>query len=141
MVKDLPGPFLLATAIAFLVGALMSGEVEASSLSRENGLGWAAAWSACDGTIGECLGGEETEEMAMDSESNRRILVGTGNYVGYGVGKRDLILCGIHGAPNSNCRPSAVLNPYEQKRFCSIAERCGGRGLPDPPALGTLVRG
>ncbi|XP_031498597.1 protein RALF-like 33 [Nymphaea colorata] len=120
-------PFLLATAIAFLACALLSGEVEVGSLSGENELGWAASWSACDGTTGECLGGEEAEEMAMDSESNRRILQGTGNYISYRGLHRDPS-CPIHGVSYYQCsRPAPLNDPY--KRPCTFRNECA-RGSP-----------
>ncbi|XP_031498485.1 rapid alkalinization factor-like [Nymphaea colorata] len=121
------GPCFLAMEVAFLGAALMTLEVGASSLSGEGGLGWAAAWPACGGATGGCLeSGEEAEEMAMDSESNRRILQDT-THLSYAALLRDSTPCKHPGSPYSNCRPNAV-NPYT--RPCADITGCGRHQVP-----------
>lgn len=89
-------------------------------------LGWIPARSACQGSIAECLAGEEFE---MDSEINRRILA-TKKYISYGALSRNSVPCSRRGASYYNCKPGAQANPYT--RGCSTITRCR-RQLSAPP--------
>ncbi|CAN6468322.1 unnamed protein product [Victoria cruziana] len=110
----------MATAAVLLAAASLMGEAEAGILGGESGLGWLPGRPACDGTIGECLGGME-EEMGMESESSRRILQTT-QYVSYEALKRNSVPCSTSGASYYNCRPGAQANPYT--RSCAAINRC-----------------
>ncbi|XWS57504.1 hypothetical protein CRYUN_Cryun09bG0179800 [Craigia yunnanensis] len=74
--------------------------------------------SPCEGSISECLAGEEFE---LDSEINRRILATT-NYISYGALQRNTVPCSRRGASYYNCQPGAQANPYS--RGCSRITRC-----------------
>lgn len=87
----------------------------------------------CVGSIAECLawggGGDgdwgeevEEEELAMDSETNRRILAWRRRYISYGALRRNAVPCSRRGASYYNCRPGARVNPYS--RACSRITRC-----------------
>ncbi|KAI3443132.1 uncharacterized protein J3R85_000019 [Psidium guajava] len=82
----------------------------------------------CRGSIAECLAaggadGEWGEELAMDSETNRRILATT-RYISYGALRRNTVPCSRRGASYYNCRAGAAANPYS--RGCSRITRCRG---------------
>ncbi|XP_030512002.1 rapid alkalinization factor 23-like [Rhodamnia argentea] len=82
----------------------------------------------CRGSIAECLAGgagdgEWGEELAMDSETNRRILAAT-RYIGYGALGRDTVPCSKRGVSYSNCRAGAAANPYT--RACVKIAHCRG---------------
>ncbi|XP_043708299.1 protein RALF-like 33 [Telopea speciosissima] len=105
--------FLVAIFIATLV--ISSSKVDASS---DYQLGWIPERSTCDGSIGECLEGEEFE---MDTEINRRILAAA-RYISYGALQRNSVPCSRRGASYYNCRRGAQANPYS--RGCSRITRC-----------------
>ncbi|KAF3793848.1 RALF-like 1 protein [Nymphaea thermarum] len=111
--------FLLA--VMMVVVSAMVATAGAGLLSGEGGLGWIAARPACDGPMGECFGAEE-DEMGMDSETNRRILQASGQYISYGALSRGSIPCSRRGASYYNCRPGAQANPYT--RSCNQITRC-----------------
>ncbi|XP_030551486.1 rapid alkalinization factor 23-like [Rhodamnia argentea] len=82
----------------------------------------------CRGSIAECLAagagdGEWGEELAMDSETNRRILATT-RYISYGALRRNTVPCSRRGVSYYNCRTGAPANPYT--RACSRITRCRG---------------
>ncbi|KAF8387836.1 hypothetical protein HHK36_026497 [Tetracentron sinense] len=81
-------------------------------------LGWIPTISTCQGSIADCLAGDEFD---MDSETNRRILA-TSQYISYGALKRNSVPCSRRGASYYNCQPGAQANPY--KRGCSAITRC-----------------
>lgn len=82
-------------------------------------IGWLSTTrSPCDGSVGECLGGEEFE---LDSEISRRILATT-KYISYGALQRNTVPCSRRGASYYNCQPGAQANPYS--RGCSKITRC-----------------
>ncbi|XP_056161232.1 rapid alkalinization factor-like [Syzygium oleosum] len=118
-----------------LVAACLALSARASASSP---LDFAAAvmpYSAgeCGGSFAECLvgggggGGEwgwgEEEELAMDSETNRRILAAR-RYISYGALRRNAVPCSRRGASYYNCRPGAPANPYS--RACSRITGCRG---------------
>ncbi|PHT60000.1 Rapid alkalinization factor 23 [Capsicum baccatum] len=79
----------------------------------------------CDGSIGECLAGEGSdEEFSVDSESTRRMLAYRRRYISYGALSRNRVPCSRRGASYYNCRPGAQANPY--RRGCSAITRCRG---------------
>ncbi|KAF8392598.1 hypothetical protein HHK36_022944 [Tetracentron sinense] len=90
----------------------------AKLLRGDHHLGWLTARSTCQGSIAECLTGDEFD---MDSEINRRILA-TRQYISYGALKRNSVPCSRRGASYYNCQPGAQANPY--KRGCSAITRC-----------------
>ncbi|XVF41875.1 hypothetical protein PTKIN_Ptkin01aG0315800 [Pterospermum kingtungense] len=82
-------------------------------------MGWLPTTrSLCEGSVGECLGGEEFE---LDSEISRRILATT-KYISYGALQRNTVPCSRRGASYYNCQPGAQANPYS--RGCSRITRC-----------------
>ncbi|KAG1326222.1 protein RALF-like 33 [Cocos nucifera] len=83
-------------------------------------LSWIPGLSTCQGTIAECLAGEEFD---LSSEVARRILA-TSDYISYNALKRDNVPCSRRGASYYNCRPGAQANPYS--RGCSAITRCRG---------------
>ncbi|KAF3634499.1 rapid alkalinization factor [Capsicum chacoense] len=79
----------------------------------------------CDGSIGECLAEEGSdEEFSVDSESTRRMLAYRRRYISYGALSRNRVPCSRRGASYYNCRPGAQANPY--RRGCSAITRCRG---------------
>ncbi|CAN6468324.1 unnamed protein product [Victoria cruziana] len=117
-------PYFLAMAVALMAAALATGEVVAYSSSGVDVVGWAAAWPACGGAGGTCL---EAEEMAVDSENNRRILQDT-SHLSYESLLRGSVTCGHPGSPYSNCRPSVAVNPYT--RPCADITGCARYQFP-----------
>ncbi|XP_021772881.1 rapid alkalinization factor-like [Chenopodium quinoa] len=85
-------------------------------------MGLFGSGSGCKGTVGECLGMNEEDEM--DSEINRRILA-TNNYISYNALNKNRVPCSRRGASYYNCRPGAQANPYS--RGCSRITRCARR--------------
>ncbi|XP_010931638.3 rapid alkalinization factor-like [Elaeis guineensis] len=81
-------------------------------------LSWIPRLSTCQGTIAECLGGEEFD---LSSEVARRILADS-NYVSYNALKQDSVPCSRRGASYYNCQPGAEANPYS--RGCSAITQC-----------------
>ncbi|KAK6940969.1 Rapid ALkalinization Factor [Dillenia turbinata] len=77
------------------------------------------AKSTCQGSIAECL---SDGELMMDSETHRRILATTTNYISYDALKRDYVPCSQRGQSYYNCQPGAPVNPYT--RGCSAITRC-----------------
>ncbi|KAF8012849.1 hypothetical protein BT93_D0032 [Corymbia citriodora subsp. variegata] len=125
-----------ALLVAAVCLALSARAPVASSSSSSSPLDFAAAAvmqyqaaaGECRGTIAECLAagggdGEWDEELAMDSETNRRILAGR-RYISYGALRRGTVPCSRRGASYYNCRPGAPANPYS--RACSRITRCRG---------------
>lgn len=107
------------SAIMALHFVLASSAVDFSSGGHhEFQLGWIPGRSACQGSIAECLAGDEFE---MDSEINRRIL-STKKYISYGALNRNSVPCSRRGASYYNCRHGAQANPYN--RGCSSITRC-----------------
>ncbi|KAK4797113.1 hypothetical protein SAY86_029439 [Trapa natans] len=98
----------------------------ATSGGPDQQLAFLAADSGCRGTIGECLlansGGAWEEDMAMESETVRRILASSRRYISYGALRRNVVPCSRRGASYYNCRPGAHANPYS--RGCSYITRC-----------------
>ncbi|XP_052206684.1 rapid alkalinization factor [Diospyros lotus] len=80
----------------------------------------------CAGKIGEC--GVEAEELQVDSESNRRVLVMQKKYISYETLKRDLVPCSRPGASYYNCKPPGQANPYN--RGCDAITHCA-RSISD----------
>uniref|UniRef100_A0A803LLZ2 Uncharacterized protein n=1 Tax=Chenopodium quinoa TaxID=63459 RepID=A0A803LLZ2_CHEQI len=115
----------LVFSIALLLFIIAGGYSQTSTANIEFDVGqWmipSTALSSCQGTIGECLEGDDQEEFLVDSESNRRILESK-SHISYGVLKKNYVPCSIRGAPYSNCHQSAPANPY--KRGCSRYTKC-----------------
>ncbi|KAG1338700.1 Protein RALF-like 33 [Cocos nucifera] len=107
---------LLAASIALL--AATSEAISSVTTGRAAELGWIPGRTACQGTIAECLTGEEFE---LDSEISRRILA-TSRYISYDALRRGSTPCSRRGASYYNCRPGAHANPYS--RGCSAITRC-----------------
>ncbi|XP_030475677.1 rapid alkalinization factor-like [Syzygium oleosum] len=125
------GHLLRGLLVAVAAAACLALSARASASSP---LDFAAAvmpYSAgeCGGSFAECLvgGGEwgwgEEEELAMDSETNRRILAAR-RYISYGALRRNAVPCSRRGASYYNCRPGAPANPYS--RACSRITGCRG---------------
>ncbi|KAK9058480.1 hypothetical protein SSX86_023322 [Deinandra increscens subsp. villosa] len=72
----------------------------------------------CDSKIGEYL----PEEMMMESESSRRVLMMEKKYISYETLKRDLVPCGTPGASYYNCNGKGVAGKYN--RGCEVITRC-----------------
>ncbi|KAL4318411.1 hypothetical protein GQ457_18G007170 [Hibiscus cannabinus] len=110
---------VMAAAVMMMMTAVdASGDIQ----SQQAILGWMAASatrSRCEGSIGECLEGEE--EFEMDSEISRRVLQTT-RYISYGALQRNTVPCSRRGASYYNCQPGAQANPYN--RGCSRITRC-----------------
>lgn len=70
--------------------------------------------------VGECIGPDN--EMAMDSETNRRQLSGTQKYISYSALKKDSVPCNRKGQSYYNCTKMKQANPY--KRGCSTITHC-----------------
>ncbi|KAI8533794.1 hypothetical protein RHMOL_Rhmol10G0036700 [Rhododendron molle] len=122
----------LRTVSSFLMIALSllvvsSTAVKATGNHHEYWSRWIPAkqaTAACRGSIGECMGagagGGEFE--IMDSESNRRILATTDNYISYGALQSNTVPCSVRGASYYNCQTGAQANPYS--RGCSAITQC-----------------
>ncbi|XP_008800838.1 rapid alkalinization factor-like [Phoenix dactylifera] len=111
-------PFLL---LSLLVAAAATAAAAYSSGGAGEGavpLNWIPGMSTCQGTIEECLAGEEFD---LSSEVARRILA-TSDYISYNSLKRDNTPCSRRGASYYNCRPGAQANPYS--RGCSAITKC-----------------
>ncbi|KAF8394569.1 hypothetical protein HHK36_020781 [Tetracentron sinense] len=106
---------VLIFAICITVLIISLSTVDATG---DHQLGWIPKRSTCQGSIAECLTGNEFE---MDSEINRRILA-TENYISYEALKRNSVPCSQAGASYYNCQPGAEANPYD--RGCSAITRC-----------------
>ncbi|XP_020596205.1 protein RALF-like 33 [Phalaenopsis equestris] len=100
--------------VTSLFSSVISGDIGGHSL------GWIPGPSACQGTIAECIGGDEFD---LASESSRRILA-TSGYISYDALKRGSVPCDRRGASYYNCRPGAEANPYS--RGCSAITQCRG---------------
>ncbi|KAF5823010.1 putative rapid ALkalinization Factor [Helianthus annuus] len=72
----------------------------------------------CSGKIGEYA----EDEMMMESESSRRVLMVQKKYISYETLKRDLVPCGTPGASYYNCNGKGVASPYN--RGCEVITRC-----------------
>ncbi|KAJ7957257.1 Rapid alkalinization factor [Quillaja saponaria] len=70
----------------------------------------------CNKKIGECM-----EELEMDSETNRRILVTQRKFISYETLKRDMVPCARAGASYYNCHAGQA-NPYN--RGCEVITGC-----------------
>lgn len=112
---------LAVMIINIIILSLSSHTVEASG-SHQNLVGWLGTRSGCRGTADEWVSGEEdTEEMMLDSESNRRILASS-KHISYGALQRNNVPCSQRGASYYNCKQGAEANPYN--RGCSAVTRC-----------------
>ncbi|CAH8283630.1 unnamed protein product [Eruca vesicaria subsp. sativa] len=105
----------------FIISSLVL--VQAGFTNDLNGLEWATTGvhdsSGCHGSIADCIGTEEDEEM--ESEISRRILATT-KYISYQSLKRNSVPCSRRGASYYNCQNGAQANPYS--RGCSAISRC-----------------
>ncbi|XP_010921813.1 protein RALF-like 33 [Elaeis guineensis] len=110
--------FLLLFAASIALLAATSEAISSATTAGAAELGWIPGRTACQGTIAECLAGEEFE---LDSEISRRILA-TSRYISYDALRRDSTPCSRRGASYYNCRPGAHANPYS--RGCSAITRC-----------------
>ncbi|KAG1365222.1 Protein RALF-like 33 [Cocos nucifera] len=110
----------LAGVPLILLSLLVAAAAHSSGGSGEGAvpLNWIPGLSTCQGTIAECLGGEEFD---LSSEVARRILA-TSNYISYNALKQDSVPCSQRGASYYNCRPGAAANPYS--RGCSSITQC-----------------
>ncbi|KAK4372531.1 hypothetical protein RND71_007915 [Anisodus tanguticus] len=122
---------LLISSIFLIVTVSLSSPVVVDAVAAASGshqLGFfpmTMSYSSpiCDGSIGECLAEEGSdEEFAMDSESSRRMLAYRRRYISYGALSRNRVPCSRRGASYYNCRPGAQANPY--RRGCSAITRC-----------------
>lgn len=119
----LEGFFIVAVVLTLSAHATASSPLEFAAVMPYSA-------SQCRGTIAECLAGGEGdgewelgEELAMDSETNRRILAGR-RYISYGALRRNTVPCSRRGASYYNCRAGAAANPYS--RGCNRITRCRG---------------
>ncbi|KAI3690467.1 hypothetical protein L2E82_48494 [Cichorium intybus] len=106
--------------------------VDAASSGGDHRLGWlptttSTVTTGCRGSMAECLAeGADLEiddmELAMDSETNRRILATARRYISYGALSRNNVPCSRRGASYYNCRSGGQANPYS--RGCSAITRC-----------------
>ncbi|KAI7741991.1 hypothetical protein M8C21_014726 [Ambrosia artemisiifolia] len=72
----------------------------------------------CNGKISEYA----EDEIMMESESSRRVLMVQKKYISYETLKRDLVPCGTPGASYYNCNGKGVASPYN--RGCEVITRC-----------------
>ncbi|KAL6976318.1 hypothetical protein U1Q18_025105 [Sarracenia purpurea var. burkii] len=101
--------------------------------SMNNGEFDKMARGVCAGKIGECAAevvavAEEEEELQMDSESNRRVLLMQKSYISYETLQRDLVPCTTPGASYYDCKPAGESNVH--RRGCEIITRCA-RSISD----------
>ncbi|CAN6373346.1 unnamed protein product [Urochloa humidicola] len=82
-----------------------------------------AAAAGCRGTVGECLAGDDADELGL-SHHNGRALYGSSKYISYRALQNDNVPCSRRGDSYYNCRPAAAANPYS--RGCSRITRCRG---------------
>ncbi|KAI3926131.1 hypothetical protein MKW98_028267 [Papaver atlanticum] len=68
---------------------------------------------------------EESEEMEMDSEISRRVLMMQKKFISYETLKKDVIPCAQPGASYYNCHGHEA-NPYN--RGCEVTTGCLRRG-------------
>ncbi|ERN02184.1 hypothetical protein AMTRI_Chr02g223040 [Amborella trichopoda] len=104
--------------LILMLSLLFSGSAMAGIPISDHFLDWVPAKQSCEGSIGECLSGEE---FAMDSEINRRILA-TDQYISYNALKKNIVPCSKKGQSYYNCRAGGQANPYS--RGCSAITRC-----------------
>ncbi|KAL5566005.1 hypothetical protein UlMin_029169 [Ulmus minor] len=109
---------LLLICAAQLIFTTSSSPVSAGG-EHPSELTWIPAKPTCQGSIAECLAGEE--EFDLDSEINRRILA-TSKYISYGALKRNTVPCSRRGSSYYNCQSGGQANPYN--RGCSNIARC-----------------
>lgn len=77
----------------------------------------------CGGKSSECTAmAVEEEEVEMDSESNRRVLLMRRRYISYETLRRDLVPCDTPGASYYNCKGPGKANKYN--RGCEIITKC-----------------
>ncbi|KAL0918577.1 hypothetical protein M5K25_010592 [Dendrobium thyrsiflorum] len=112
--RKLSKSIVLLLLAAFLFGFVSAGDIGGHSL------GWIPGRSTCQGTIAECIGGDEFD---LATEPSRRILA-TSGYISYDALKRGSVPCNRAGASYYNCRPGAEANPYH--RGCSAITQCRG---------------
>ena len=108
---------LLVYAAILLLAATSPPTVAAEGEHRQQVMAMKAS-SSCNGSIWECMGGEEFE---MDSETNWRMLA-SNDHIGYGAMQRNTVPCSRGGDFSGNCKPAAVANPH--KRGCSPITGC-----------------
>ncbi|KAK1412031.1 hypothetical protein QVD17_32971 [Tagetes erecta] len=72
----------------------------------------------CGSKIDEFL----EDEMMMQSEASRRMLLMGKKYISYDTLKRDVVPCGTPGASYYNCNGKGVAGPYN--RGCEVITRC-----------------
>ncbi|KAG0483467.1 hypothetical protein HPP92_011551 [Vanilla planifolia] len=109
--RTLSAYLLLLIATASIVSAIPFD-------NGEHRLMWIPTRPACQGTIAECIAGEEFD---LVSESTRRILA-TSGYISYDALKRGSVPCSRRGASYYNCRAGGEANPYN--RGCSAITQC-----------------
>ncbi|XP_078447359.1 protein RALF-like 19 [Wolffia australiana] len=114
------------TSLLFLVLAAAVAELSRAAPLHSldlTGLVNAAGEGKCsDGLIGKCI--DEDEEMAMDSEANRRGLAQRFKYISYQALIKDRIPCNHRGYSYYNCNKSGArrANPY--RRGCTVITHC-----------------
>ncbi|GMH11354.1 hypothetical protein Nepgr_013195 [Nepenthes gracilis] len=110
------GSFFLILAVGFIFTITVITVDASEDFSTQ--LGWIATRSECQGTIAECLAGDE---FHLDSEISRRVLATT-KYISYSALNKNNVPCSRRGASYYNCKPGASANPY--KRGCTAITRC-----------------
>ncbi|CAI9290420.1 unnamed protein product [Lactuca saligna] len=77
-----------------------------------------------DSVIKDDLDTIAEDEMMMESEASRRLLLMGRRYISYETLRRDVIPCGTPGASYYNCKGNGngVANPYN--RGCEIITMC-----------------
>ncbi|CAN1334294.1 Protein RALF-like 31 [Linum perenne] len=65
---------------------------------------------------------EEQEELEMESEVSRRMLMMQRRYISYATLKRDMVPCDNPGASYYDCHRSRPANTYH--RGCEVITRC-----------------
>ncbi|KAI7743346.1 hypothetical protein M8C21_003227 [Ambrosia artemisiifolia] len=120
---------LLVICAAILVTHMLTISFPAVEAAVDHRLSWipTTTTSGCRGSMAECLaeGGDldiDDMELAMDSETNRRILATSRRYISYGALSKNNVPCSRRGASYYNCRSGGQANPYS--RGCSAITRC-----------------
>ncbi|CAO2142633.1 unnamed protein product [Urochloa humidicola] len=115
-------------AVLLLLLSLLAASASASTISDADiplpfTLLPSATAGGCRGTVGECLAGDDADELGL-GHHHGRALYGSSKYISYHALQGDNVPCSRRGDSYYNCRPSGAANPYS--RGCSRITRCRG---------------
>ncbi|CAI9087430.1 OLC1v1021497C1 [Oldenlandia corymbosa var. corymbosa] len=113
--------FVIRSHLAVLLAVLAMAVVmaESSSFGSIKASGFDLPFSKCNGRVGDCI--DESEEMMLDSESNRRLLAQS-RRISYGALNKNNVPCNQRGSSYYNCGSHQAVNPYS--RGCTRISRC-----------------